>query len=146
MANHKQAAKRARQSEVRRQRNVAVKSRISTRVRALRATIDKIRLLEAGRSIHPQDVEKHLRWLSEGKSKDLAQLGFEGIAEGATKLLAKYDAKGHAQLLRDLAQADLKESTRLLSKAGSKGVMHHRTVGRRISRLTKLVDSVRASA
>lgn len=146
VANHKQAAKRARQDERRRQRNMAVKSRIRTRVRALRYAVDQLKTLEAGRTIHPQDVEKHLRGLTEGKSADLTRLGFGEVTDDATKLLSKYDAEGHAALLKKLAKADLKESTRLLSKAASKGVLHKRTVSRRISRLTKMVDGIEATA
>ena len=146
MANHKQAAKRARQAERRRQRNMAVKSRIRTRVRALRYAVDQLKTLEAGRNIHPQDVEKHLRGLTEGKSQDLDRLGFKDITDDAKKLLGKYDADGHAALLKKLAKADLKESTRLLSKAASKGVLHKRTVSRRISRLTKMVDGLEAAS
>ncbi len=146
MANHKQAAKRARQAEVRRQRNTAVKSRLRTRVRALRFAVDQLQTLEAGRNVHPQDVEKHLRKLTEGKAQDLSRSGYGEISDAATKLLKKYDAKGHADLLKKLAHADLKESTRLLAKAGSKGVMHKRTVSRRISRLTKMVAGLEAGA
>ena len=146
MANHKQAAKRARQSEARRVRNIAVRSRLRTRVRALRFAVEQIQTLEAGRTIHPQDVEKHLRWLTSGLAPDLARVGFAEISAEASKLLTKYDAAGHASLLKKLAHADLKESTRLLGKAGAKGVLPKRTVGRRISRLTKMVNSIEASA
>ncbi len=142
MAHHKQAAKRARQSEKARVRNITVRSRIRTRVRALHYAVDQLRTLEAGRHIHPQDVEKHLRKLTEGKAKDLADYGFGSITDDAKKLLKKYDAKAHAALLRQLAQADLKQSTRLIAKAGSKGVLHKRTAGRRIGRLTKMVGKL----
>jgi len=145
VANHKQAAKRARQSERRRQRNTAVKSRIRTRVRALRSSVDQLKTLEAGRNIHPQDVEKHLQWLTSAKVKDLGRLGYGEVIDEATKLLKTYDSDGHMALLKKLAHADLKESTRLLAKAGSKGVMHKRTVSRRISRLTKMVDGLEAA-
>lgn len=142
MANHRQAEKRARQSERRRLRNMAVKSRIRTRVRALRYAIDLVNQLESGRNIHPQEVEKHLRWLSEGKASDLTRLGYGELVEEAKALLGGYDATRHAAFLRRLARADLKESARLLGKAASKGVLHKRTASRRISRLSLLVNTV----
>ena len=139
MANHKQAAKRARQSERRRQRNVAVKSRIRTRVRAIRYALGQVEQLQAGRTIHPQEVEKHLRWLSEGKATDLEGLGFKELGDEAKALIKKYDAAKHQAFLIRLAEADLKESTKLYYKAASKGVMHKRTAARRVSRLARMV-------
>ena len=142
MANHRQALKRAKQAEKRRQRNMAVKSRIRTRVRALRYAVDLVGQLQTGRNIHPQEVEKHLRWLSEGKSDDLKRLGYTDLVDEAKTLLASYDADKHAAVLRKLARADLKESARLIGKAASKGVVHRRTASRRVSRLTRLVNAV----
>ena len=144
MANHPQALKRARQSEKRRQRNMAVKSRIRTRVRALRYSVDQLNQLRAGRHIHPQEVEKHLRWLTEGKASDLKAGGGENLLKDATALLSKYDSEKHTALLTALAHHDLSESTRLLAKAASKGVYHKKTAGRRISRLTKMVNAIDA--
>jgi len=142
LANHRQALKRAKQAERRRQRNMAVKSRIRTRVRALRYAVDLVSQLEAGRNIHPQEVEKHLRWLSESKSADLTRTGFGELVDEAKTLLAGYDQGKHAAFLRKLARADLRESTRLIGKAASKGVLHKRTAARRISRLSKLVNTI----
>jgi ribosomal protein S20 len=146
VANHKQAAKRARQSELKRLRNMVVTSRLRTRVRALRYAVDQMRTLESGRTIHPQEVEKHLRWLTEGKAKDLAKAGFGDVIDAARQLLGTYDAEAHKGLLRRLARADLKESARLLDNAASKGVLHKRTASRRISRLNRLVNSIDAAA
>ena len=145
MANHRQALKRAKQSERRRQRNIAVKSRIRTRVRALHYAVDQIRQLEAGKSIHAQEVEKHLKWVSEHKAADLKRVGAAGLVDEATALLESYDSGKHADFLRKLARTDLAESTRLLGKAASKGVVHKRNASRHISRLTRLVNGVTAA-
>jgi len=146
VANHKQAAKRARQSELRRQRNMAVRSKLRTRVRALRYAVEQIHTLAAGKAIHPQEVDKHLRWITEGKAADLTKLGYGDLVEAAKGLLKKYDPTAHSGLLRRLARADLKESVRLLGKAASKGVLHKATASRRISRLNRLVNAVDAAA
>jgi len=121
---------------------MAVKSRIRTRVRALRYAVDLVNQLEAGRNIHPQEVEKHLRWLTEGKAADLQRIGYADLVDEAKSLIGGYDAARHATFLRRLARADLKESARLIGKAASKGVLHKRTASRRISRLSLLVNRV----
>ena len=144
MANHPQALKRARQSEKRRQRNMHYKTQLRTRVKYVRYAVGQIETLAAGKTIHAQEVEKHLKGIVEGKAADYKGAGFEGLIKSATALLKKYDKKKHAAFLKTLAQADLKISARLLSRAGSKGVLHKRTAGRRISRLTKLVNRVSA--
>ena len=142
MANHPQALKRAKQSERARVRNMAVKSRIRTRVRALRYAVDSIETLRSGKSIHPQEVEKHLRWVTTNKVADLKRIGFAGATKEAAALLKSYDAGKHETFLQGLAQADLKESVQLIDKAASKGVYHRRTASRKISRLTTMVNGV----
>ena len=87
MANHKSAAKRARQSKKRQVRNAGVRTRVKRTVRAFH---------EAAES---------------GDKK----------ASGAT----------------------FQEATKALRKAASKGVLHKRTVSRRVSRLSCAHDKVK---
>ena len=86
MANHKSAEKRARQNEIRRLRNKAVKTRI-----------------------------KNI-------TKDVRQASAEA-------------AKEEAKAKMDAAQS-------LIDKAVKKGVIHKKTAARKISRLSKLVNTI----
>ncbi|OPL13344.1 MAG: 30S ribosomal protein S20 [delta proteobacterium MLS_D] len=90
MATHKSAEKRYRQSERRRQRNVATKSHVKTRVKAVLASVT---------------------------SKD--------------------EDKSREELLR---------AVKVIDKAASKGVVHKNTASRRISRLTRKVNTLSGSA
>lgn len=144
MANHPQALKRSRQSEKRRQQNAHVKSTIRSSVKAVRYAVDQLQQVEAGRHIHPQEIEKHLKSVSVGKRNDYEKNGFKDVFKKAEALLKKYDAKKHATFLRQLAQADLHASRRLIGKAASKGVFPARTASRKISRLDRLVNTVSA--
>ena len=86
MANHKSAIKRHRQSEIRRARNRAAKTKMKTSVKALLSAID---------------------------SKETAAV-----------------------------QEQLRQTTSLLAKTASKGVIRKQTAARRISRLTKRANAV----
>ena len=88
MANHKSALKRARQNELSRLRNKAVKTRVKSIVKDVRSSVE------------------------ESSNGDVT-----------AKLIA-------AQTLID--------------KASKKGVIHKKTAGRKISRLSKLVNSAKA--
>jgi small subunit ribosomal protein S20 len=90
LATHKSAEKRYRQSERRRQRNVATKSHVKTRVKAVLASVT---------------------------SKD--------------------EDKSREELLR---------AVKVIDKAASKGVVHKNTASRRISRLTRKVNTLSGSA
>ena len=89
MANHKSALKRARQNEVRRMRNKAVKTRVRSVTKAVRVAAT-----------------------GETPSDDIG--------------------------------AKLNEARSAIDKAAKKGVIHQRTAARKISRLSKLVNSVNA--
>ena len=88
MANHKSALKRARQNELSRLRNKAVKTRVKSIVKDVRSSVE------------------------ESSNGDVR-----------AKLIA--------------AQA-------LIDKASKKGVIHSKTASRKISRLSKLVNSAKA--
>lgn len=88
MANHKSAKKRARQNEIRRVRNKAVRTRVKNVVKEVRQAVT------------------------------------ENSTETAT------DRINHAQSVID--------------KAAKKGVIHKRTAARKISRLSKQVNSLSA--
>ncbi len=85
MANHKSALKRARQSEIRRIRNKATKTRVKNII------------------------------------KDLEQ----AIEEGSSEITAK-----------------LNTAKSVIDRASKKGVIHANNAGRKISRLTRLANSV----
>ena len=85
MANHKSALKRARQSETKRLRNKAAKTRV-------------------------KNVVKDARTVA-------------------------------ADAANDQAVSTLNEAKSTIDKAAKKGVIHKRTAGRKISRLSKLVNS-----
>ena len=87
MANHKSALKRARQNAIRRMRNKAVRTRVKTIVKEVRATTQS----------SPETAARKL----------------------------------------DLAKS-------IIDKAAKKGTLHKRTAARKISRLSKLVNSVSA--
>ena len=86
MANHKSAIKRHRQSEIRRARNRAAKTKMRTAIKALLSAID-------------------------GKETDAVQ-------------------------------KQLQQTTSLLAKTASKGVIRKETASRKISRLTKRANAV----
>jgi small subunit ribosomal protein S20 len=88
LANHKSALKRARQNEIRRMRNKAVKTKI-------------------------KNIVKDVRFTASENSK-----------ESALKTL-------------DIAKSNI-------DKAAQKGVIHKKTASRKISRLTKLVNTISA--
>lgn len=88
MANHKSALKRARQSEERRIRNRAVKTRIKNVVKGVRAAVEE-------------------------------------------------EAK-------DTIVQDLNNAKSVIEKAAKKGVIHKKTASRKISRLSKQVNSILA--
>ena len=87
MANHKSALKRARQNELSRLRNKAVKTRVKSIVKDVRFSV-------------------------------------EGSSNGDVK-------------------AKLISAQSLIDKASKKGVIHKRTAARKISRLSKLVNSAK---
>ena len=86
MAIHKSAIKRAQQSEVRRQRNRAVRTRVKSVVKEVQSALDKNSFEEA--------------------------------------------------------QVALQQAVPVIDRAVSKGVMHHRTAARKISRLSKKVHAL----
>lgn len=88
MANHKSAIKRAKQNEIRRQRNKAVKTRIKNVVKEVRAAVSE------------ESQENALSSLNSAKSE--------------------------------------------IDKAAKKGVLHKGTAARKISRLTKLINTMSA--
>ena len=148
MATHKQAKKRAHQSERRRQRNMHVKSTVRTHVKRVRYAVDTIRTIDAGRQVHPQEVEKHLKGILERRANDYRAIEREVVLTKAQELLArgsetkKFDREKHRAFLEELARADLYIASRALSKAASRGVFHARNVSRRISRLSLMLNSV----
>lgn len=89
MANHKSAIKRAKQSEARRMRNRARKSRMKTAIRKLE----------------------------------------EAIRNNAL----------------DDAVVRLREATSIIAKTAAKGTIHRNTASRKISRLTKKVNGLKAA-
>ncbi|SEA47719.1 SSU ribosomal protein S20P [Desulfuromusa kysingii] len=86
MANHKSAAKRNRQSEVRRARNMHVRSTMRTLVKQVREAVT-------------------------AENKELAQAAFE-------------------------------KAVPYISKTATKGIIHKATASRKISRLTKLINTL----
>ena len=88
MATHKSAIKRAKQSEERRLRNRARKTRVKTAVKQVRTALENRSLEEA--------------------------------------------------------LAALQQAIPMIDKAASKGSLHHRTAARKISRLSKQVDALKA--
>ncbi len=88
MANHKSAKKRARQNEIRRVRNKAVRTRV-------------------------KNVVKEVR---------------QAVTENST----------------DTAAARINHAQSVIDKAAKKGVIHKRTAARKISRLSKQVNSLSA--
>ena len=86
MANHKSALKRARQNEIRRKRNKAVKTRVKSIVKDVRLTVS------------------------------------ENSKEAALKKL-------------EMAKTNI-------DRAAQKGVIHKKTASRKISRLSKLVNTI----
>jgi small subunit ribosomal protein S20 len=98
LANHKSALKRARQNELSRLRNKAVKTRVKSIVKDVRSSVEES-------SVEESSVE-------ESSNGDVT-----------AKLIA-------AQTLID--------------KASKKGVIHKKTAARKISRLSKLVNSAKA--
>ncbi|MFW5635617.1 MAG: 30S ribosomal protein S20 [Thermodesulfobacteriota bacterium] len=88
MANHKSAKKRARQNEIRRVRNKAVRTRV-------------------------KNVVKEVR---------------QAVTENST----------------DTAAAQMNHAKSVIDKAAKKGVIHKRTAARKISRLSKQVNSLSA--
>ena len=88
MANHKSALKRARQNEIRRKRNKAVKTRVKSIVKDVRLTVS------------------------------------ENSKEAALKKL-------------EMAKSNI-------DRAAQKGVIHKKTASRKISRLSKLVNTTSA--
>jgi len=148
VANHKQAKKRARQSEIRRQRNMHVKTSVRTLVKRVRQSVDTIRVIDAGRQVHTQEVEKHLRGIIERRRTEYLGVAKENVLTLATDLLENgrtgktFDREKHRSFLEELARADLFIASRALDRAASKGVFHDRNASRRISRLNLLVNSV----
>jgi len=148
VANHNQAEKRARQSEHRRVRNLHVKSSVRTYVKRVRYAVETLRVLDAGRQVHAQEVEKHVRAILDRHAAEYQGIKRESVLTLAKELLAgasnskKFDRDKHRAFLRDLAQADLFIATRVMTKAASKGVFHKRNIARRVSRLNLLVNSV----
>ena len=88
MANHKSALKRARQNEIRRKRNKAVKTRVKSIVKDVRLSVS------------------------------------ENSKEAALEKL-------------EMAKTNI-------DKAAQKGVLHKKTASRKISRLSKLVNTISA--
>jgi small subunit ribosomal protein S20 len=88
LANHKSALKRARQNEIRRKRNKAVKTRVKSIVKDVRLTVS------------------------------------ENSKEAALKKL-------------EMAKTNI-------DRAAQKGVIHKKTASRKISRLSKLVNTISA--
>ncbi len=88
MANHKSALKRARQNEIKRMRNKAVRTRV-------------------------KNITKEVR---------------SAAAEGAG----------------ENAEEKLNAAKSIIDKAAKKGVIHRKTASRKISRLTKLTNSISA--
>ena len=88
MANHKSAIKRHKQSQKRRERNVAIKSSLKTAVKNIRQAV------------------------------------------------AEKDTKKSQELLPEMVQ--------MIDKASTKGVLHSNTASRKVSRLTKLVNTLEA--
>ncbi len=88
MPHHKSAWKRLRQTEVRRQRNVHIRTRMRTVIKKVRAAIEA------------QDVER--------------------------------------------AEALLKDAISIIDKTRTKGVIHARTASRKVGRLTRAVNGLRA--
>ncbi len=88
MANHKSALKRARQNEIRRKRNKAVKTRVKSIVKDVRLSVS------------------------------------ENSKEAALKKL-------------EMAKSNI-------DRAAQKGVLHKKTASRKISRLSKLVNTISA--
>ncbi len=150
MANHKQAKKRARQAERRRQRNMHVKSTVRTLIKRVRNSVETIDHLDAGRQVHPQEVEKQLRSILERKAPEYERIERQDVLDKAKELLEKgrsgktFDRAMHRNFLVTLASADLYIASKALAKAGSKGVFHRRNVSRRISRLHHMVNRVTA--
>ncbi len=149
MANHKQAKKRAIQSERRRLRNMHVKTGVRSLVKRVRYSIDTINLIDAGRQVHPQEVEKHLRSILDRRSPEYRRFSREDVLTGAQTLLdtgrkggKHFDRDMHRSFLEQLARADLYMASRSLDRAASKGVVHRRNASRRVSRLTLLVNGV----
>jgi ribosomal protein S20 len=148
VANHKQAEKRARQSESGRQRNLHVKSTVRTYVKRVRYAVETIEALDAGRNVHPQEVEKHVRGIIEKHANEYQHIKQEAVLTSAAALLAsagtgkKFDRVVHRAFLQGLAKADLLIATKAMTKAASKGVYHKRNVSRRVSRLNLLVNGI----
>jgi len=88
LANHKSALKRARQSEDRRMRNRAVKTRIKNVVKGVRSAV--------------------------------------------------------AEQAKDTIVQDLNSAKSIISKAAKKGIIHKKTASRKISRLSKHVNTISA--
>ena len=88
MANHKSAKKRARQNEIRRVRNKAVRTRVKNVVKEVRQTI--------------------------------------------------------RENSRETATAQIDQAKSVIDKAAKKGVIHKKTAARKISRLSKQINSMSA--
>ncbi len=88
MANHKSAKKRARQNEIRRVRNKAVRTRVKNVVKEVRQT----------------------------------------VSENAS----------------ETAAAQINHAKSVIDKAAKKGIIHKRTAARKISRLSKQINSMSA--
>lgn len=149
MANHKQAKKRAIQSERRRLRNMHVKTTVRSLIKRVRYSVDTINLIDAGRQVHPQEVEKHLRSIIERRTPVYTRFGNEAVLTGAQTLLdtgrkggKHFDRDMHRSFLESLARVDLHLAARMLDRAASKGVLHQRNAARRVSRLNLLVNGV----
>ena len=146
MANHKQAKKRARQSERRRQRNMNVKSTVRTLIKQVRYSAETIRHLDSGRQVHPQEAEKQIRSALDNREEHYRTTGHETMLVQARNLLENgrvdkaFNREMHRSFLVSLARADMHIACRALDKAASKGVFHRRNASRRISRLQRLVN------
>lgn len=86
MANHKSALKRARQNEIKRERNKSIRTKVKNATKQVLSAV--------------------------GEEK------------------------------KDDAQAELNQAKSIIDKAAKRGVIHKKTAGRKISRLTKAVDAL----
>jgi len=62
--------------------------------------------------------------------------------KSAIKTIAKKVEAAVANKDRDEAQRTLREAMKLISKAASKGILHRNTASRKISRLSKITDTL----
>ncbi len=122
------------------------KTTMRTKIKSVRYALDSFNTLAVGKALHPQDVEKYLRNLVEGKAADYVQGGHADVIEQAKGLLGNYNPDNYKGFLVNLAKANFHMAEKSIRHAATRGAIHKRTADRKVSRLAKALYAVESQA